>query len=265
MDNQKTISEKVLNRIMDAKTAPRSRLYFMLRNSGMWLLAFLSIVLGALAISSFIFRAVNTGPALRPGLPPIPEILLAVPFLWIICIAVFGYLAYREVRSTRRGYRYELTTLLLATILASGALGIVFYATGVGFMLDRAAAHYLPFHTDLERVQRDRWLAPREGFLVGAVRLQEDEDTYILQDPEDIEWTITFATTIPDEKLDRLEEGQRIGVEGEILDIEAHTFLACDIRSLEFEGRGFVPPHTPGERKNLPPRTNGCEDVRPLD
>lgn len=263
MDNKHTISEKVLDRIEEAKAMPRARSYFILKNVGMWALAGLSIVIGGLAISSVIFRLVNAGPALRPGAPPPGEVLLVIPFLWLITIAVFGFLAYSEIRSTNRGYRYELSTLMLGTMLASCVLGIAFYTAGAGFVLDRFAARHLPFHADLERIQRDRWLKPEDGFLVGMVR-EETEESMLLTDPHNITWTITFAHTVPDEEFSRIEEGERVGIRGEIIDSEAHTFRACDIRSLEFEGRGLPPP-PPHERKVPPLRTNGCEDVRPLD
>lgn len=265
MDTKKTISEQVMTRIEAAQATPKSRVYFILKNTGIWFLAILSIVLGALATASIMFRLVNAGPALRPGNPPISEVILIIPFIWIVCVGIFGYLAYREIRSTRRGYRYEFSVVLLGLVLASLALGLVFYSAGTGFSLDRIAAQYLPFHTDLERIQRDRWMHPEDGFLVGVIR-EETAEGLILTDPENIEWTVFLSSTISEQKLQNLAEGQRIGVRGNSIDIQTHTFLACDIRSLEFEGRGFQRPMTPkGERKVLPPRTNGCEDVRPLD
>lgn len=270
MTNKKSITDKVLERI--EHTTPRSRTYFWIRNAGMWALAGASIVVGALALSSTMFRAINAGITLRPGsVPPVATMLHVVPFLWIILITAFGYLAYREIRSTRRGYTYEFSTLILGTILASCALGIVFYITGAGFVLDKTAARYLSFHTDLERVQRDRWLQPEQGFLVGAVRERTAEGV-TLTDPAQVTWSVSFAETISQESIAALTEGQRVGVRGQLLNANEHTFLACDIRSLEFEGRGPLhrlppPPFRPHaqDERNIPaPRSNECEDVRPL-
>lgn len=271
MTNKPSISDKVLERIENA--TPRSRTYFLLRNAGMWVLASLSIVIGALAVSSIIFRAVNAGAALRPGTPPVSEVLLVVPFLWIILLVAFGYLAYREIRSTRKGYKYEFSTLILGTLLASCVLGIVFYTTGAGFILDRAAARLLPFHADLERVQRDRWQKPEDGFLVGVITARTDNGI-TLTDPTNVIWNVSFAESLSTTSIASLAEEERIGIRGQLLNANEHTFLACSVRSLEFEGRGPVrrsspPPYRPGittdERNNPPQRSNGCEDVRPLD
>lgn len=264
MTEKQSVAHKVLERI--EKTTPRSRTYFWMRNVGMWALAGASIVVGALAISSTIFRAMNASAALRPGSrPPVSEILLVVPFLWIALIALFGYLAYKEIRATRGGYKYELSTLILGTVLASCALGIAFYVTGAGFMLDRTAARYLPFHTDLERVQRDRWQKPVDGFLVGIITTRTT-NSMSLTDPSNTPWTITFAERVSTTSITSLVEGERVGIRGKLLDADEHTFLACDVRSLEFEGRGYMrpppPPYRPGpagERNNLPPRSNECE------
>lgn len=271
MTTKTSITDKVLERI--EKTTPHSRMYFWVRNTGMWALAGASIVVGALALSSTMFRAVNTGVALRPGgVPPVAVMLHLIPFLWIALITVFGYLAYREIRSTRKGYTYEFSTLILGTVLASFALGIVFYVTGVGFVLDHAAGRYLAFHTDLERVQRDLWQQPEQGFLVGTVR-ERTGGGVTLTDPAQVTWSVSFAETVSKESIAALTEGQRVGVRGQLLNADEHTFLACDIRSLEFEGRGpmrrMLPPpyrpHAQDERNTSQERSNECEDVRPLD
>lgn len=234
----------------------------------MWILASLSVVVGGLAISSIIFRSVNVGAALRPGAAPVEDLFLVMPFLWIALVAGFGYLAYREIRSTKRGYTYKLSTLLLGTLLASCVLGIAFFSVGAGFALDRFAARHVPFHTDLERIQRDRWEHPQDGFLVGVVGTTTEAGMMLL-DPGNIEWQVTFAETLKDQKIQELTKGERVGIRGMLIDVEARTFLACDIRSLELEGRGplrFPPPPGIGiERKTLLERSNGCEDVRPLD
>lgn len=258
MDNkEKTVSEKVLERIESSNVSPRSRTYFSLKNFGMWLLAGLSVLVGALAVSSILFRTVNIPLVLPPGPPPpFVEILFLMPFLWIALLVLFGYLAYREIRSTKRGYKYELSTLLLGVALISCVLGIVFYKTGTGLILDRFAAQHVPFQKNLEDLQRQRWMNPENGFLVGKV-LSISDSNLLLADPNDTAWTVTFTQDVRAVVV----AGERVGVRGEITDAEMHMFTACEIRSLEFAGR---PPH-PGERKPVEKRNSKCEDVRPLD
>lgn len=267
MDNKPTISDKILERI--EVVTPHSRTYFTLRNVGMWALAVCSVIVGALAVASIIFRAVNAGAVLGPGMPRIGPIARLIPVLWLVLVAGFGYLAYREVRATKRGYKYELSTLVLAMLLASAMLGIVFYVLGAGFRLDRLAGQYVPFHTSLERIQQERWLEPENGFLVGVV-VGETERGVTLVDPARVEWSVEFAPSVVPRQIEALNEGERVGMRGALLDSTEHKFLACEVRSLEFAGRGMqkAPPHRlfkMDERKFGPARITECEDVRPRD
>ena len=261
MDNtDQTVSNKVLEKI--GKVKPKAKVYFTLRNIGMWGLATVSIIIGGLAISSMLFRVVNVPAVIRPGMPPLPEVILLMPFIWILLFGLFGYLAYKEIRSTKKGYTYELSTLILSMLLASIVFGLVFYASGAGFLLDRAASRALPFHPDLEQLQRDHWLHPREGFLVGEVDSISNQSLQ-LRDPFEEVWTVEFASSVSTEQRSFIQAGERVGVRGEVVNEAERIFRACDIRSLEFEGRGMPPP--PGERKPIMTRSTECEDVRPLN
>lgn len=265
MNNEhKTISEKVLERI--EHTTPRSRRYFVLRNAGIWALAGAAIFVGALAVASVIFRAVNTGAVIRPGMSPFRLVFLAVPILWALLVGAFGYVAYREIRSTRKGYKYEFSTVLLGTLLASTVLGIAFYVSGAGFVLDRLAVRNLPFKADLEHLQQERWFQPESGFLIGTVRADAGAAVQVT-DPEDVVWAVQFTDAVSEKKIESLEEGERVGLRGRALNTKELTFLACDIRSLEFDGRGplFMRQHAKrmhalGERKMPPERSTECED-----
>lgn len=268
MDNKPTITEKILERI--ETTTPHSRTYFTLRNAGMWLLAAVSIVVGALAVGSILFRAANVGMALGPGGPRVGSLVRLVPVVWVALVAGFGYLAYREVRATRKGYKYELSTILLTMVLTSMVLGVTFYVTGAGFRLDRLAGRYVPFHTPLERIQEDGWLRPEHGFLVGVISEEAEEGDALLVDPAGVLWQVTFAPAVSEAEIAALAEGERVGMRGKTLDATLHRFIACEVRSLEFAGRGMMGLAerrmlSMGERKLMALRTTECEDVRPRD
>lgn len=268
MDNT-TITDKVLARIHDA--TPHSRAYFTMKNVLMWLLALVSIVVGALAVGSIIFRTVNAGVALAPGALPLRPLMRVIPVLWVVLTSAFGYLAYREVRATRKGYKYELSTIVLAMLLTSTVLGIIFYSTGMGFRLDTLAGEYVPFHASLERIQEESWLQPMRGMLVGRIRADGDEGEGVqVIDPARVVWQVTFAERVSDDRIAALQEGERVGMRGAVIDPVAHTFLACEVRSLEFAGRGDLermPMHSMhmGERKVSALRTTECEEVSPRD
>lgn len=239
-----------------------SRAYFSLRNVGMWLLAALSVLVGSLAVSSIVFRVVNISRVLPPGMESLqlPLIVRLMPFLWIVLLLLFSFLAFREIRATKRGYRYELSALVLSLLLASMVLGVAFYAAGVGAHLDLLAGRHAPFLAGLEREQRAQWMRPEHGFLVGVVASTSPHQLTLI-DPQAVRWTVLIED---DPAVASIVSGVRVGVRGEIVNSEEHTFRACDIRSLEFSGeRGAPFPRIEGERKAGMPRSNKCGDVRP--
>lgn len=264
MNNHHDSTENILKRIEAAGVRPIPRRYFSLRNIGMWVLAALSVIVGGLAVSSIIFRLVNIPRVLPPGLElQLPLMVRLIPFLWIVLLAIFSLLAYREIRATKRGYRYELPALVLGLLVASLIFGIGFYATGVGARLDLFTGRHMPFLAQLEHEQREQWMRPERGFLVGTVTSTSDE-MFVLIDPKHISWTVLIEDNV---STTSIEKFMRVGVRGEIIKGEGHTFRACDIRSLEFSGEKESPfPHLErleGERKVRMPRSNTCGDVQP--
>lgn len=252
MDNASHKStEEILKRIEDAGVRPISRRYFSLRNLGMWLLAALSTLVGSLAVSSIIFRVVNISRVLPPGIgnPSLPLIVRLMPFLWVMLLLLFSFFALREIRATKRGYRYEFPALVLSLLLASCVLGIAFYATGVGARLDLFTARHAPFLAELEHEQREQWMRPEHGFLVGVVTDTAD-DTFVLRDPRNTSWTVLIEDDVSTTSIKR---SMRVGVRGGMVNEKDHIFRACDIRSLEFKGERnpAFPPFT-----HRPPNAN---------
>jgi len=268
MEYKSTTKERILKSV--DKVTPRSRQYFILRNVSMWSLAVLSVILGGLSISSILFRAINATQTLGPKPPPLPDFFLILPYAWILLIALFGYLAYQNVRDTERGYKYELWALILGTALASCVLGMVFFAMGIGSFLDRTASRVFPFHPDLERIQEERWMNPENGFLIGEITSAVPGEDLLLTDPKQVVWKLVLSSGSTISIQETLKPGDRVGVRGKVLNDTEKIFLACSIRSLELNGRGSPPFGGPAfsrsiERKESGVRSTECEDVRPLD
>ncbi len=258
------LSEKILNRIQDAGVRPIPKSYFSFRNIALWILAALSLIAGALSVSSIIFRFANLPAVLPPGATlAIPIAIRLMPFVWIVLLSVFGYLAYQEIRATRKGYRYEFSTILLTLLLASVVLGFGFYATGLGARLDRYAAHHVPFVGKLDEEQRVRWMRPENGFLIGQI-VAIDGDSLSIEDPNHVTWTVLLNEEIATSSL---TTSTRVGIRGIIASTTEFIFEACDLRSLEFSGERKPPfpsfTHDERERKPDGPRTKECEGVRP--
>lgn len=275
----KRISDLVLAKIETDKAVPRSKAYFVLRNVLMWSLAIFSLVFGALSISSILFRISNIAQVLPPSvrLEYSFDMFNLFPVFWVMVFGLFVYVACLEIRHTKQGYKYHLSWVVGSMLVVSGILGVTLYYLGVGFILDKVASRFVPFNRDIEMLQKDRWLSPETGFLVGEVEKAEDEqEVFILRDPEDIAWEVLFSGALTDEEKDLVREGRKIGLQGMVAPGEDHLFIACKIVSVEIRGRGkFAMPvsrvrmlveaddGTSSERNFLELRTNVCEGVRP--
>lgn len=257
-----TSVQSILARIERAGVRPIPKQYFSLRNVLLWILAALSVVVGGLSVASIIFRVANIPRVLPPGLTelPVPVIAKLMPVLWILLLGLFSFLAYREIRATKRGYKFELHTLLLALLLASCVFGIAFYATGVGARLDHFAGSHVPFVSRLDDTQKERWMRPERGFLIGTVT-ERSTDSFMLVDPEHRIWTVQIGSTTDTEEI---QVAMRVGVRGAVSTSASTTFAACDIRSLEFTGEKQAPFPLVIERKKSQMRSSKCGDVRPL-
>lgn len=255
----------LLKRVFDAGAKPIPKQYFSAKNVALWFLAVLSALVGGLAVSSIIFRAVNISGVLPSAGVHLPLPLFAhlLPFVWILLLVLFSYLAIREIRATKRGYRYEYSVLLLSLLLTSCVLGIGFYASGIGARLDRFAVRHTPFMADIREGQAVRWLRPESGFLMGVVSNKTDTG-FTVTDPEHVVWTVT---TDPDALVESFDEDELVGVRGTTTDRMLHSFEACAVRSLEFRGDKRPPfpelVSTKNERKSPRMRSTECGDVRP--
>ncbi len=272
--DDKKISEEIIGRIEKEHIKLQPRFYFTMRNVAMWCLAVASLVLGGLSVSTIIFRLSNVPrillpPDMRTG--SFWEITALIPVAWIIIFGLFGYVTYLEIRRTRQGYKYELSTLLLVMVVVSGVLGLALYKLGSGYAIDQFAGRHVPFQRDVEALQRERWFDPEHGFLVGQV-VEESETGFLLTDPEGGAWLAIYASVISEQEKNFIVPEEKVGLLGRAGSTDS-TFLVCMIRPLEVRGRGFFPRRlspsmikhgtSTHERNFDTSRSNECEGVRP--
>jgi cbb3-type cytochrome oxidase subunit 3 len=253
MSTQKTIKESVSNTI--SNITPTPKLLYVVKNYALWFLAGVSVLMGGLAVSSIIFRTMNAPRAFGPHIPA-QDILVALPFMWLGVFALVVYGAYTEIRKTDKGYRFELSTIVLALLLASCVLGIVFFAFGAGKRADNFAARHIPFHRSLDDMQKDQWMRPDRGLIIGVVASRTTESIAV-EDREGVVWNIKIASgsDIVAENFPAI--GERVGVHFAFA-TATNERIACDIRPLTLQDTFR---NRFGERKDLPVRSNECGDM----
>ena len=132
MNPNDTFPQEIVREIEARGAVPKSRWYFLASRSVFWLLAIVSVFIGAVAfaIADFVFFD-NDGISKLQG-SSIQDIAQAIPFVWLGVLALFTISAYYGFRRTRKGYRYATATIVVITVLVSIGLGLVLNAFDLG-------------------------------------------------------------------------------------------------------------------------------------
>lgn len=262
------ILEEVIKTIKDKGVKIRPNWHFRVKNIILWTMAVLTTLIGSIAVSSIIFKFSNFQRIAPPGprlhREAMTNTLDTFPFVWIIIFIIFIYFLYKEIRITRKGYKYEMPILILSMTTVSLLLGIALYTAGSGYFLDKKMGRFNP---DVERMQHMSWQRPGEGLLVGEVQSVKD-NKIIIKDPEGKDWQVTFSEG-EDTYEEQVSIGEKIGLIG-IGNIEESTFEACGIKKLELAGMGMWQKRkqqTPDERNSFNLRINICGErtTPPID
>ncbi len=117
---RQALAKRVLGRIEEEGIHPRPRLLFLAGNWGFWALGAASVLLGAAAIAAALFEIVNAGWGLRAALHHdiFSFVLKVMPVVWLLSLLLFIALGYLNIRRTKRGYRYPLSLIVLASVVA---------------------------------------------------------------------------------------------------------------------------------------------------
>jgi len=59
-----------------------------------------------------------------------------LPFIWVIVFGLMAFLAAHNIKHTKRGYLYSITTVLTSSIVLSFAGGSTLQFFGLGYSID---------------------------------------------------------------------------------------------------------------------------------
>lgn len=235
------LEEKILNKIKNEHLAPKPRWRFLLKEWLVWLFGFLSLLVGAAAVATMIYLAPGNDWLMSASAENsfAAWIVLSLPYFWLFFLGLFVALLYFNIKRTKRGYRYPAHLIVLAAILVSIILGVIFSALGVGEKIDNLLGRRAPFYDLVFNPRIDAWSRPEDGRLAGLVVSRLDESNFILADRERGEWQIIYSGD--DEEL--IIVGQLLRAIGKISGEK--TFMARKIMAMK-PGREFFKRLNPG-------------------
>lgn len=165
------ISKQVLDKIKDKKIEPKAKWQFLLKDSIVWVLFGLSIFVGALATAAAIFNikfsdwdVYDRAPGGRSGF-----LLEVLPYFWVIILIMLVVTAYYNFKHTKKGYKYNIVSIILLSLVASLVLGGASYSLGLGEKMEYRATRHLPFYKGLDQRKMDMWQRAPEGLLAGKI------------------------------------------------------------------------------------------------
>jgi hypothetical protein len=131
MEQISDTTKNILSAIETKHVVPRSRWYFVLRNSILWVPGSLATLFGAYTIAGVLYGVLHVqvvqGKYVEGGGNPL-FFIATIPLLWVISFGLFSLVSISLLRKTYSGYRHTTLQLLSISVACSIIIGILFYA-----------------------------------------------------------------------------------------------------------------------------------------
>lgn len=226
------LAKSVLARIKSEHIEPTPRWQFLFHESIIWGLWFLSILLGAVAVSVMIFVFLFAGYTFYEATHDTAfEFMVEVlPVVWGLVFIGMLALAYFNMRHTRTGYRYPLWQLVISSLVLSLFGGVLLHSAGLGYFIDTQLSKSMPMLRTFNRIETQMWQAPDKGRLVGTFAVtegrEEAEAHFIAVDGT--EWLVDISELM-DKDLEWLESGEQVRVLGLVATDTDAYFYGCAV------------------------------------
>lgn len=193
------LSNRIMNRIDIGQITPIPRWHFFLLRGFFWFLAGLSVIAGSFAVGAILFLLADYQKhdlwSISNG---IKEILFMVPYIWIVVISLFIFIALVSIKYTKQGYRYRLRTIILTSLILSTALGMVLYFIGVGEITHNFSSK-INFYEYVTYDSKQALNRPSLGRLSGVVLEVQDKNNFLMMDFNGQVWQVRIASSTRDD------------------------------------------------------------------
>ena len=228
----RTLKDTLLKRIDDEQVTPRSRMFFKSRECFIWSLWLLSVLVGALAVGISLFVVTRRQYELYEATHSnwFTFLVDVLPFVWIIIFGIMSYLAVYNLRSTKKGYRYSVPTILASSIVLSFAGGSALQYFGLGYSIDSLLGQQMSMYMSQDKVEVALWQAPQDGRLIGQ-RINPafmGTSTLLFEDSNGTQWLLQTQELFPADAA-LLVTNKTVRVLGKVMDSEKNRFHACGV------------------------------------
>lgn len=228
--NQKSLKDSVIATIEQENVCPRSKWFFVCKETLVWVFWGLSVAIGALAVAVSLFVISHSQYALYEATHEnyLTFFIEALPFLWIFLFAVTAYLAVTNLRNTKRGYKFSALLVVTSSLVLSLAGGAVLQLFGFGQALDHELGEQMRMYMSQEKFEMKLWQTPADGRLIGRQVLSTlaPTSTVVFEDSKGARWNLNVSELAPMD-LNLLASGKMVRIVGTTSNNSAKLFHAC--------------------------------------
>lgn len=217
--SEKNLSQEVLETIKDNNIKPKPRWEFLFKNYFIWVVGVVSLFIGGMAMAVVIYMVTNNDWDIRGSISDslLGFIFTTLPYFWLVLMALFILLVQYNIRHTKGGYKYRLSTMVVGIIIASILLGVIFHVTGVGRAIDEIFTERVPLYQKMFDPRKKIWSQAEEGMLAGVVIVVEDLDHFQIKDLDHKIWFVNAEKFFPKQEVP-LPVGAKVRMIGNKID-----------------------------------------------
>ena len=143
--------DKISKQIQEEEIKQTPKWYFILKNTRIWGGFLLSVIVGAMAFSVILFSIQQSDFELLNHVKhsKLESILVFLPFFWIVILILFSVFAFYSIRSSKKAYKYSLTSLLGLSTFLSILIGTLFFISGGAQQLEQSFANKIEAYNSL--------------------------------------------------------------------------------------------------------------------
>jgi len=209
-------------------------MFFRSRECVIWALWFVSVAVGALAVAISVFVVTHRQYGLYEATHEnwLTFMVEVLPFIWVIVFGLMAFLAVYNLKHTKTGYRYSITTVLASSIVLSFVGGSALQFFGLGYSIDAILGDQMPMYLSQEKIEHQLWQQPSEGRLIGrqVAKAVVTSSVVVFQDTAGSRWRIEIQELLPADIL-LLASGENVRLLGQTTNETAKVFHACGVFS----------------------------------
>lgn len=236
-NKQENLCQCVLDKIKSEKIAPKPRWRFLLKDYSILVLIMVSLVIGGVAVAVVIYMVKTNDWDLYSEISGsmLGFAIASMPYLWLIFLSLFIFAADYNFKHTKKGYKYGIEIISVASICTSVLLGIFFYNFGIGQVIDEIFSKNVPVYSKLFDPRAKMWSNPEKGLLVGVVIEVKNKERFMIEDFGRKKWNIIVIenTKFRQMPTEFIQNGEKLKMLGRTIsknEFEAQFILPFRLR-----------------------------------